>query len=243
MAHVLNHGAHFAVYILRKRMPALHHALHLLIQCPPLDDLHYITTLLSGYSTIPCAFASLSLGIASRTTVSSRMVLTATQSGSLKGEMVGRFNAGSTAKTPSRSRFITFNINPTRPWAASAPQSIRAMFSIFLRLSVSCQAALLAINFVFDSNTVSMMRSLLARRELPVSVTSTMASARTGGFTSVAPHENSTRTGTFFFSKYCLVTLTNSVAIVQFFKSSADLYAESSGTASTQRTLPRLCLA
>src|SRR3974377_601382 len=39
---------------------------------------------------------------------------------------------------------------------------------------------------------VSMMRRRLALSELPVSVTSTMASANVGGFTSVAPHENST---------------------------------------------------
>ena len=42
------------------------------------------------------------------------------------------------------------------------------------------------------SSTVSMTRRLFARREEPVSVTSTMASASTGGFTSVAPQENST---------------------------------------------------
>ena len=45
---------------------------------------------------------------------------------------------------------------------------------------------------VFDSSTVSMMRSLLARSDEPVSVTSTMASASSGGFTSVAPQLNST---------------------------------------------------
>ena len=46
---------------------------------------------------------------------------------------------------------------------------------------------------VFDSITVSRMRSRLARSVDPVSVASTIASASTGGFTSVAPHENSTR--------------------------------------------------
>ena len=46
---------------------------------------------------------------------------------------------------------------------------------------------------VFDSITVSRMRRRLARSVDPVSVASTMASASTGGFTSVAPHENSTR--------------------------------------------------
>ena len=52
---------------------------------------------------------------------------------------------------------------------------------------------MLAISCVFDSSTVSIMRSLLARSEEPVSVTSTMASASSGGFTSVAPQLNSTR--------------------------------------------------
>src|SRR5206468_6458887 len=45
---------------------------------------------------------------------------------------------------------------------------------------------------VADSSTVSTMRRRLARRDEPVSVTSTMASASCGTFTSVAPQENST---------------------------------------------------
>ena len=49
---------------------------------------------------------------------------------------------------------------------------------------------------VFVSISVSMMRRRLARSVDPVSVASTMASASTGGFTSVAPHENSTSTFT-----------------------------------------------
>jgi len=49
---------------------------------------------------------------------------------------------------------------------------------------------------LFDSMTVSTIRNRFARSVDPVSVTSTMASARTGGLTSVAPHENSTFTGT-----------------------------------------------
>ena len=47
---------------------------------------------------------------------------------------------------------------------------------------------------VFDSSTVSMIRRRLARSDEPVSVTSTIASASRGGFTSVAPQENSTLT-------------------------------------------------
>ena len=45
----------------------------------------------------------------------------------------------------------------------------------------------LAIRRGVLSITVSMMRRLLARSELPVSVASTMASASSRGFTSVAP--------------------------------------------------------
>ena len=52
------------------------------------------------------------------------------------------------------------------------------------------------MSWVADSMTVSMMRSRLARSELPVSVISTMASASMGGLISVAPQENSTFTGT-----------------------------------------------
>ena len=54
---------------------------------------------------------------------------------------------------------------------------------------------------VFDSITVSRMRRRFARSVEPVSVASTMASASTGGFTSVAPHENSTFTLTLCFAK------------------------------------------
>src|SRR5215472_12296392 len=62
---------------------------------------HHITILFSGYSTIPCAPACLRRGMMSRTVDSSRMVFTASQSSSLKCEMVGRFNAGRTFNTAS----------------------------------------------------------------------------------------------------------------------------------------------
>ena len=58
-----------------------------------------------------------------------------------------------------------------------------------------------AISCVFDSSTVSMIRSLFARSDEPVSVTSTMASASSGGFTSVAPQLNSTFALTPFAAK------------------------------------------
>jgi hypothetical protein len=64
-----------------------------------------------------------------------------------------------------------------------------------------------------------------------------------GGFTSVAPHENSTFTFTPCFWKYALVARTSSVAMVLPSRSFADVMFESSGAASTQRTLPKLCFA
>jgi hypothetical protein len=95
---------------------------------------------------------------------------------------------------------------------------------------------------VFDSMTVSRMRSRLARSVEPVSVASTIASASTGGFTSVAPHENST----FDVTPSRRSTLRSpdelggdrrAVEILRRLK------RESSGRASTQRTLPKLCFA
>ena len=90
---------------------------------------------------------------------------------------------------------------PTRPCASMAARSSSAMFSIFVRFQPSSSAGPLAMSCVFDSMIVSMIRRRFARSVDPVSVASTMASARTGGFTSVAPQENSTCTGTFSRSK------------------------------------------
>ena len=121
--------------------------------------------------------------------------------------------------------------------------SSSAMLSSFVRFHVSASAVWFAINCVFDSITVSRIRSRLARSVDPVSVASTIASASTGGFTSVAPQENSTLTVTPRPAKYARVTRTSSVAMVLPSRSAADRIAESSGAASTQRTLPKLCLA
>jgi hypothetical protein len=82
---------------------------------------HHITTLFRGYSTMPWARAALRRGMISRTVFSSITVLTATHSGSLSCEIVGRLRAGRTASTFSRSCRRTFNINPTLPEASIAP--------------------------------------------------------------------------------------------------------------------------
>src|SRR5712671_5684454 len=158
---------------------------------------HYITTLLSGYSTIPWAFACFSFGISDQAVCSSITVLTATHSPSAKGATVGFFNAVRRPRTAGKSALRTLSIRPTRPCAAIAPLSMTARFSIFSRREGSAQAALFATSCVLDSRTVSRILKWFARSELPVSVTSTMASASNGGLTSVAPQENSTRTATF----------------------------------------------
>ena len=68
------------------------------------------------------------------------------------------------------------------------------------------------MNCVVDSRTVSTTRSLLARSDEPVSVTSTMASASSGSFTSVAPQLNSTLALTPRSASQRFVTPTSSVA-------------------------------
>ena len=61
--------------------------------------------------------------------------------------------------------------------------------------------------------------------------------------TSVAPQENSTFTPTPSRAKYASVARTSSVATVAPSRSRGDWKVESSGTASTQRTFPKLCFA
>src|SRR5579875_1706710 len=92
-------------------------------------------------------------------------------------------------------------ISPTLPAASIALLRSMTSVSILRRFSGSFHASWLAMNFVLDLRTVSTMRRPLARNEEPVSVTSTMASASTGGFTSVAPQENSTLAFTPFLSR------------------------------------------
>jgi hypothetical protein len=147
--------------------------------------------LFSGYSTIPRAPASESFGHSSVTVRSSTTVLIATQFGSARFEMVGVASAGRIATTRSRQRRGTFIIRPTRSMAWIAPWSISSNRSILRFFQGSAQPARLAMNRGVLSSTVSITRRWFARRLEPVSVTSTIASARIGGFTSVAPHENS----------------------------------------------------
>ncbi len=172
------------------------------------------------------------------------MVFTASHSSSLRCEMVGRLSAGSTASTAARLSWCTLSISPTLPSALMAPSSSIFMSSSLRRFHSSCQDCLLAINWVFDSSTVSMILSLLARSDEPVSVTSTMASASTGGFTSVAPQLNSTLAVTPWRGQVALggghQFGGDDLAFEVLHRLKA---ATTSGTASTQRTLPKLCLA
>src|SRR5712671_8196184 len=85
-----------------------------------LDYAHQRMILFKGYSTIPCALAALSFGRSWRTTASSMMVLTATQSGSLRVEIVGFFKAGKASMTPAKCSRRTFSIKPTLLAAAMA---------------------------------------------------------------------------------------------------------------------------
>ena len=99
------------------------------------------------------------------------------------------------------------------PSAASAPCSSIAIFSIFSRFQSSFQELSLAMKRVLEVSSSSTMRSLFARRELPVSVSSTIASTRGPALASVAPQENSTSAFTLCFSSHFLTTPTSSVAM------------------------------
>ena len=161
----------------------------------------YSTILFSGYSTIPSAPASLRRGISSRTADSFRIVSTACQPSSASGATVGLCSAGRTASTFCRSPFWTLSLRPTMSRALIAPSSSMRTSSILRFFQASRSASQLAISWVVLSSTVSTMRSLLARSDVPVSVTSTMASASSGSFASVAPQLNSTRALTPFSSR------------------------------------------
>ena len=150
---------------------------------------------------IPWAPALFNLGIISRTVFSSTTVSTASHLLSLKGEMVGEFKAGRRERTLFNPSFLTFIFSPTFPSAAKAPKRRTFKFSILDLFQEFFQEEGLAMSFVFDSITRSIIRKLFACRDSPVSVSSTIASASSGGFTSVAPQENSTLAFTLYFFK------------------------------------------
>ena len=154
---------------------------------------HYITILFSGYSTMPCApgFFQARNDDAHGGFVEDRVDAPASRHRS--GARWSASSAPAARPAPLRGSFLsTFSISPTLPSALMAPSSSIRMSSSLRRFHASFQEFTLAMSCVFDSITVSMIRSLLARSEEPVSVTSTMASASSGGFTSVAPQLNST---------------------------------------------------
>ena len=163
------------------------------------------------------------------------IVSTAIQPSVASFAMVGLRSAGS-AWSSSASRFSgRFIFKPTLSRAANAPWSSSTSVSIFAFFHASPSAPWFAMNCGDDSMIVSKIRSLLARSDEPVSVTSTMASTRSGTFTSVAPHENSTAAVTPFLARKARVISTASVAITLPCKSCTERIAESSGTAMTHR--------
>ena len=96
--------------------------------------------------------------------------------------------------------------------AVIAPSSSMRTSSILRRFQASASASRLAISCVLDSSIVSTMRSLLARSDEPVSVTSTIASASSGSLASVAPQLNSTLALTPLSASQRRVVWTSSVA-------------------------------
>ena len=120
--------------------------------------------------------------------------------------------------------------------------SSNASVSIFCRFHGFFHAARFTIRRGVETSKVSTMRSLLARSEEPVSVSSTMASTNSCAFISVAPQENSTSAFTPCFFKYFFVRLTTSVAMRLPDKSFTDLTDEFSGTHNTQRAGCRVAL-
>ena len=157
---------------------------------PPCED-----DLVERGTTIPCACAAFKRGIRSRAVFSSMIVLIMTQSLSLSAEIVGRCSAGSSESTfPDRCGTpASAQPVPVLRWYAFKRSAI---FPSLVHFHGSARAVRFAINCVLDSITVSRITRRLARSVDPVSVASTMASASTGGLTSVAPHENSTFTFT-----------------------------------------------
>jgi hypothetical protein len=126
----------------------------------------------------------------------------------------------------------------TRVAAAMAPFSSISMRSILARFQASFAAARLAMKRGVLSSTTCITRSWLARSEEPVSETSTMASARIGGLTSVAPQENSTLAFTPCSARKRFVMPTASVAMWRPSRSFTVWYGEPSLEAITQRTVP-----
>ena len=136
---------------------------------------------------MPLAPAFFSAGRMCRTTFSSMMTSIAIHPASARSATVGVCIAGRifiTFGSTARGRFI---LSPTLSSAASAACSSRLIVSIFSRFQAFFHAAGFAISLVRDTRTSSTIRRLFARSELPVSVSSTMASASTGGLASVDP--------------------------------------------------------
>src|SRR5512135_920701 len=100
------------------------------------------------------------------------MVSTATHPLLERQETVGLASAGRMEMIFSTSDCFAFIFNPTFSSAAMAPLRRSAICSALLLFQASFQEFLLAMNWVVDSQMVSMIFNLLALRLLPVSVSS-----------------------------------------------------------------------
>mmetsp|Transcript_31219 Transcript_31219/g.99550 ORF Transcript_31219/g.99550 Transcript_31219/m.99550 type:complete len:226 (-) Transcript_31219:458-1135(-) len=186
---------------------------------------------------MPVAPMRLQVATSWRHSDSSTTTSTATKSESMRALTVGDCSEGSSwqnSLTLSARRFI---LRPMLVRPSMAPCSSSARSSILRRFSGSSHAARLATSRVVLARMVSTILSLLATREEPVSVMSTMAPMPgSPALTSVAPHEYST----FFTAmprsaKNFSVVWTSSEQTMVPARSAAVCTCESSGTAMTQR--------
>ena len=169
--------------------------------------------LLSGYSTMPQAPAAFRRGMMWRTVSSSMIVLSAIHAGSASGDSVGVLKGRQDAEHPLDVHLPHVHHQPDLPLGGHRALEHEDEIVHLLALPLVGAAAGLAMNRVVLVRRSQTMRRLFARRLEPVSVTSTMASASLGGFTSVAPQLNSTCAVTPWVASQLRVMFTTSVAM------------------------------
>lgn len=185
---------------------------------------------------IPSAPEALRRGTISRTTGSSMMVSTATPALQAQGGDGGIRKDGRRASSPSRSFRRMFIFNPTFDLGLDGPAEQQGDgFDLSDASQGSCQAERLATRRGVETRRVSTILNLLAFNELPVSVTSTMASTNSRAFALGGAPGNSTSALTPCFLSHRLVMSTTSVAMRLPSRSWTVWMGDSSGTASTQR--------
>src|SRR5258708_2948075 len=146
LADIVHNPPHWLFHPRQSCMTPLLQLTHRALRALAFQNPHQSTTLFSGYSTLPSAFAILSCAMILHALLSSIMLLTAPHSPALTGDIVTSLIATNPARTSGRSCLRTFSISPTRPWAWIAPQSISARFSILRRFSGTVHAVLFAMS-------------------------------------------------------------------------------------------------